>query len=96
MLRVIGFGGYNPNDGDSFTIITFDDGVADASDLTGVFDNITALGFDPGVTFTAQYFDHSVVLNASVEPIPVPPAVWLFSSGVLGLIGFASRKRATA
>ena len=26
------------------------------------------------------------------QVIPVPPAVWLFGSGLLGLIGFAGRK----
>jgi len=32
------------------------------------------------------------VLSAS--PVPVPPAVWLFSSGLLGLIGIARKKSA--
>ena len=29
-----------------------------------------------------------------VEPIPVPAAVWLFGSGLLGLVGVARRKKA--
>jgi choice-of-anchor C domain-containing protein len=32
--------------------------------------------------------------NVSVNPVPVPPAVWLFGSGVLGMIGIARRKKA--
>ena len=36
-VHVSSLGGYNPNDGDTFTIITFDDGVADATDLLGTF-----------------------------------------------------------
>lgn len=28
-----------------------------------------------------------------VNPIPVPPAVWLFGSGLLGLVGIARRKK---
>ena len=28
-----------------------------------------------------------------VETVPVPPAVWLFTSGMMGLIGIARRRR---
>ena len=31
---------------------------------------------------------------ALVEPVPVPAAVWLFGSGLIGLIGVARRKKA--
>lgn len=34
----------------------------------------------------------SVSLAGSVTPVPVPAAVWLFSSGLLGLVGIARRK----
>ena len=30
--------------------------------------------------------------NAKLTPVPVPPAVWLFASGLLGLVGIARRK----
>ena len=30
----------------------------------------------------------------TVSPIPIPPAVWLFGSGLLGLVGIARRKKA--
>ncbi|MGB5718761.1 MAG: hypothetical protein WBN81_16900 [Gammaproteobacteria bacterium] len=33
-------------------------------------------------------------LNVSVTPVPVPAAVWLFGSGLLGLLGMARRKKA--
>jgi hypothetical protein len=29
-----------------------------------------------------------------VQPVPVPAAVWLFGSGLLGLVGVARRKKA--
>ena len=32
--------------------------------------------------------------NFEVTPVPVPAAVWLFGSGLLGLIGVAKRKKA--
>ena len=28
--------------------------------------------------------------------IPIPPAIWLFGSGLLGLIGIARKKRVTS
>ncbi len=32
------------------------------------------------------------LIKLAVNPVPVPAAVWLFSSGLIGLIGFARRK----
>lgn len=37
------------------------------------------------------FFDNVVV---DVAPIPIPAAAWLFSSGLLGIIGIAKRKNA--
>ena len=34
------------------------------------------------------------LVNGSVQVVPVPAAVWLFGSGLLGLIGMARRKAA--
>lgn len=39
-------------------------------------------------------FNDMVLMVESVQPVPVPAAVWLFGSGLLGLIGIARRKRA--
>ncbi len=33
--------------------------------------------------------------DVSVSAVPVPPAVWLFGSGLIGLVGFARRKKAS-
>ncbi len=51
------------------------------------FSNTAALTLDlpPGVTFTSE---SGVFLTA----VPVPAAVWLFGSGLLGLIGIARRR----
>ncbi len=85
-VHVSSLGGYNPGDGDTFTIITFDDGVTDVSDLLGVFSGVTWSGFDPGVSFVALYFDHSVVLSASASPVPLPGGLWLLGTGLAGLM----------
>ena len=39
---------------------------------------------------------HSGDVGAAVSSVPVPAAVWLFSSGLAGLIGFARRKKRTS
>ncbi len=53
--------------------------------------------------FDVSAFSDGVELNSSrsaytsstvVSAVPVPAAVWLFGSGLLGLIGVARRKRA--
>lgn len=35
------------------------------------------------------------ITGPSLPPIPVPAAIWLFASGILGLVGFSRRKRNT-
>ena len=37
----------------------------------------------------------TLTLTAQVATVPVPAAVWLFGSGLLGLIGISRRKKAT-
>jgi len=92
-LQVTSVGGYNPQDGDRYTIVTFDDGVADVSDRTGVFGNLVWLGFDPNVSFAVEYLDHSIVLTTAVAPVPLPAAAWLFGAGLLGLGGCVRARR---
>ncbi len=47
------------------------------------------------IAFGISSFDNLSSVNASINlaPIPVPAAVWLFGSGLLGLAGFARRKQ---
>ena len=42
----------------------------------------------------ADYFIDNVSIIADVNPIPVPAAVWLFGSGLIGLVGVARKKKA--
>ena len=37
--------------------------------------------------------DHFYIRNANVTVVPVPAAVWLFGSGLIGLAGFARRRK---
>lgn len=49
-----------------------------------------------GFTSTATNFNASGVFydNLNVSAVPVPAAVWLFGSGLLGLVGVARRRKA--
>ena len=38
--------------------------------------------------------DKASIVAVDLQPVPVPAAVWLFGSGLLGLIGVARRRRA--
>lgn len=44
--------------------------------------------------FTTSTTTTSTSFSGSINPIPVPPALWLFGSGLLGLVGIARRKKA--
>jgi hypothetical protein len=43
--------------------------------------------------FSDVYFDN-VSFTADVNAVPVPAAVWLFGSGLIGLVGIARKKKA--
>jgi len=59
------------------------------------------LGFDSGslplslsVTGDGPAEDFGVISTGTISAVPVPAAIWLFSSGLIGLLGFARRKKA--
>jgi hypothetical protein len=64
----------------NFDCSALGDGQCDSFDLTIAF---TGSGGNDTFSFTARH-----------EIVPVPAAVWLFGSGLLGLIGIARRKTA--
>jgi hypothetical protein len=59
---------------------------------------------NPGLVAINTAFDQTAVLwdgvsnalsaSTSLNPIPLPAAVWLFGSGLIGLVGVARRKKA--
>jgi hypothetical protein len=91
---------FSPDVGDSFLILDNDD--TDFINGTffglteGTLFNETFAGLD--YTFDITYLGgtgNDIVLNviSSSPVIPIPPAVWLFGSGLIGLIGVARRKK---
>ncbi len=64
------------------------------TDITGYFSNFQ---FDPNEHYYAFLAGGSVSpttvgVDLAVSSVPVPAAVWLFGSGIVGLIGAARRK----
>ena len=60
---------------------------------------VSAVFADPSITQVIQIVNTDAALlnyNFITTPVPVPAAVWLFGSGLLGLIGVARRKQATS
>lgn len=70
--------------GSTFAIQTLD------GDGDGIPGNAMASG--PFAGFNATFGGTATV--SSVSAVPVPAAVWLFGSGLLGLVGIARRKKA--
>lgn len=62
-------------------------GSGSLTDLNGVYEN-TAATYVLSANPTGS--SYSISINATV--VPVPAAVWLFGSGLLGLVGVARRK----
>ncbi|MCW8910327.1 MAG: VPLPA-CTERM sorting domain-containing protein [Gammaproteobacteria bacterium] len=58
-------------------------------------DIIGSDSFDPASEWVSFGLDDFSQLGShSVSAVPVPAAVWLFGSGLIGLVGFARRKKA--
>jgi len=69
----------------SFTVTT-------GSDVSG---GVTLqLGATNGSGTPTTMFYDNISIMADVNAVPVPAAVWLFGSGLLGLVGVARRKKA--
>jgi hypothetical protein len=89
----LGSGLFAPQAGDTFDILT-------ADILSGSFSSLSyAALFDPNLSWQIDYLIDAIgttdVVRLSVvaSAVPVPGAVWLFGSGLLGLMGLARRKK---
>ena len=77
----------------TWTEITYDLGVVPVGATAAFLEIVQAIGPINGVDLLAgEIFIDDVYLG--VAAVPVPAAVWLFGSGLLGLIGVARRKKA--
>lgn len=86
-----GSGLFTPQVGDSFDILA-------AQILSGQFStyNLAALG--DGLAWNISYLTDAIdttdiVRLSVISAVPVPPAIWLFGSGLLGLVGIARKRK---
>ncbi len=88
----LGGGLFSASAGDSFDILS-------AETILGEFDLLTLAllgdGLEWGVSYIFDDFGKDFVrLNVvATSAVPVPAAIWLFGSGLIGLIGIARRKK---
>lgn len=68
-------------------IISGDDGIGGSP-----MDNGPFIGFSANFDITEMTFNNCIA-NCGPPPVPVPAAVWLFGSGLLGLVGVARRRK---
>ena len=83
------------NDGGAIGGSPMSDGPFQGSNVNLDILTVTATGFDANASIAKNCdFDPSGNLcGIPLGPVPVPAAVWLFGSGLLGLIGVARRKK---
>ena len=70
-------------------IILFNDSATRLVDMS-FFVNDSLSGWDNAVFFM---YGPELFMLADINPVPLPAAVWLFGSGLLGLVGIARRKK---
>ena len=83
---------FNPSLGDEFDLFS-------AETLIGEFDILSYANLDSGLDWQLDYlFDENgttdIIRLSVVSAVPIPSAVLLFGSGLIGLIGLARRKAA--
>lgn len=87
VLDIILVDSFTPTVGDTFTIVEW------TGSLNGNFSNAASLNFS-GVQYALDVFGDRFDLRVTdVSAVPLPPAVWLFGSGLAGLYGVSRRRR---
>jgi hypothetical protein len=87
----LGGGLFTPSPGDSFDILS-------ADILSGQFDVLSLALLGSELSWDLRYLIDEIgftdIVRLSVaSTVPVPPAVWLFGSGLIGLMGVARRRK---
>lgn len=78
----------------SNSITLFDDNqfVLSISDGSDWFEPVSWSELVPGSNVFSVVFTNGIAITTNVTPVPVPAALWLFGSGLIGLVAVARRK----
>ncbi len=87
-----GYGLTNPGPFDNLESYAYWSGTEYAPNTNGAWDFNTYYGFQTSY-YKFGYHYAWAVRSGDVSAVPVPAAVWLFGSGLIGLLGVARRKR---
>ena len=89
LLYDFGADPFNPALGDSFDILS-------AETIIGEFDLLSLAMLDDGLEWDIEYIRDDFAtdyVRLVVSTVPVPAAVWLFGSAIIGLAGFGRRRK---
>ncbi len=78
-------GFYTPQYGDKFDILV-------AAALDGKFSSVNSLFMPNGLAWQVSYVNTGSNEIVALTAVPLPPAFWLFSSGLIALLGFGGRR----
>lgn len=88
-VNLLNTSSFTPSLGDTFDILM-------ADTISGEFDILLLASISGGLGWDVSYildpFSTDIVRLTIIQAVPVPPALWLFGSGLLGLIGISRKK----
>ena len=87
LTPVINYDDFNPNGSNLVGLGIFTDG-------SGLSHQQVILGYDDQWQFPDDDNHDDMMIRVDFNPVPVPAALWLFGSGLLGLVGVARQKKA--
>jgi hypothetical protein len=101
-ITSLGFDWANLNDSSHRTDLYIDGVLTNVLDTTFSYPETGFVGFISDIAFTTiefrglqnDVFGLDNITYAS-HPVPVPAAVWLFGSGLFGLVGFSKKRKST-
>jgi len=77
-----------------YSIVQLIDGTYQVTGITDTLQGTDTISNVELASFSTQTSNTTYNLaDIAVSAVPIPPAVWLFGSGVIGLIGIAKRKK---
>lgn len=82
----LGSGLYSPQYGDTIDILT-------AAGLSGQFSSLNYAPLGNGLVWDVSYVSSGTTDIVALTAVPIPTTVWLFGSGLLGLLGIAKRRK---